>query len=138
LQSLFLGASELNDSDATQKARNGGDEHASEIARALAQHAGSTPFALPGDFLSLDEVKTITNDQARDFDREMLVRRTANVIGTHSTRFTVYALGEARDKIGTSVSTTSTVHLRAEVELQTDEAGKPVPKVLSTAYYQIN
>ncbi len=138
LQALFLGASEKNDSDATDKARNGGDGHAVAIADALAGNGAGAPFALPGDFLSLAGVKSVTNEPTTDFDREVLARRTANVLGTQSTRFTVYALGEARDKVGGTISTTSTVNLRAEVELQTDSTGKPVPKVLSTAYYLTN
>lgn len=138
LESLFLGAGELSDSDATEKAKNGGDDHAVAIANAIAANGAATPFALPGDFLSLPGVKEITNAQPKDFDREIVARRTANVLGTQSTRFTVYALGEARDKIAGRISTTSTVNLRAEVELQTDSHGKPVPKVISTAYYLTN
>lgn len=138
LTALFLGASEVSDSEATDKAKNGGDETAIALANAVAANGNGTPFALPGDFLSLPGVKEITNAKNTDFDREILVRRTANVLGTNSTRFTVYALGEARDKIAGGISTTSTVNLRAEVELQTDSRGKPVPKVLSTTYYLSN
>ncbi|MGZ4983777.1 MAG: hypothetical protein ACXV9Q_06735, partial [Chthoniobacterales bacterium] len=66
---------------------------------------------------------------------ETLARRTANVVGTHSTRFTVYAMGEARDKAGLADVVSSRVNLRAEVELQTDQNGRPVPHVLSYSYY---
>ncbi|MEP7015270.1 MAG: hypothetical protein ABI925_07505 [Verrucomicrobiota bacterium] len=138
LQSLFLGASEKSDNDATNKAKNGGDANAVTIADALAANAAVAPLGLPGDFLSLPSVKTITNAQTTDFDREVLTRRAANVLGTQSTRFTVYSLGEARDKVGISTVTTSSVSLRAEVELQPNSSGKPVPKVLSTAYYLNN
>lgn len=139
LQSLFLGASALLDSDATAKA-NGGvpDPDAVSLADAVATNAATAPFALPGDYFALSSVKSVTNAQTTDFNCEVLARRTANVLGTQSAHFTVYSLGEARDKAGANVITTSSVNLRAEVELQTDSTGKPVPKVLRTAYYLAN
>jgi hypothetical protein len=139
LQSLFLGASATLDSDATSRAKGTAtDPDAPTLADGLAANAATAPFALPGDYFSLPAVKTVTNAQTTDFNREVLARRTANVIGSQSTRFTVYSLGEARDKAGANILTTSTVNLRAEVELQTDSNGKPMPKVLSTAYYLSN
>jgi hypothetical protein len=138
LQALFMGASSTLDSDATSKAKSGGDQDASDIADALGTNATAAPFALPGDFLALPVIKGITNTQATDFKRETVARRTANMLATQSTRFTVYALGEARDKAGGATVTTSSVNLRAEVELQTDSTGKPMPRVLSATYYLIN
>lgn len=145
LHSLLLGASALVDSDATARANgSANDPDVTNLAKGLSANAAAAAadaskwFSLPGDFLSLQAVRTVTNGQTKDFDREILARRTANVSATQSTRFTVYSVGEARDKIGTGMVTTSTVNLRAEVELQTDSSGKPVPKVLSTAYYLTN
>jgi hypothetical protein len=143
LQSLFLGATALTDPEATTRAKataDGGtaDPDAANLADAVATNASLTPLILPGDFLALTAVKQITNTQTFDFKRELLARRTANVIGTQSTRFTVYSLGEARDKAGGATTTTSRVNLRADVELQTDSIGRPVPKVLDVAYYVTN
>jgi hypothetical protein len=138
LASLFLGAAEVADSNATANAKSGTDTNASNLTDAVAANAGVTPFVLPTDLLALPAAKTITNGQANDFDREILARRTTNVTGIQSTRFTVYALGEARDKLGANRTTSSAVNLRAEVELQTDSNGRPIPRVLSTAYYLSN
>jgi Tfp pilus assembly protein PilX len=139
LQSLFLGASSKLDSDAAARANGtAADPDAASIADDLGANAATAPFTLPGDFLARSAIRAITNTQTSDFDREILARRTANVLAMQSTRFTVYCLGEARDKLGASVQTTSTVNLRAEVELQSDSTGKPVPKVLSAAYYLTN
>ena len=136
LQSLLLGATAVADSDATARGNGGSsDPDAATIADAIATNSAVSPFPLPGDILALSQVKSVTNAQTTDFNREILARRTANVLGTQSTRFTVYALGEARDKVGANFQTTSSVNLRAEVEFQTDANGKPVPHVLSTAYY---
>jgi hypothetical protein len=136
LQSVFLGATAVVDGDARSRANGGtADPDASTLADQMASNAATTPFSLISDFLSLPNVKSVTNAQTVDFNREVLARRIANVIGTQSTRFTVYARGEARDKVGSATTTTSAVNLSAEVELQTDSTGKPMPKVLSTAYY---
>jgi hypothetical protein len=145
LYSLFLGASALIDSDATSRAEGGAsDPDVSNLADGLVTNAAAAAadsskwFRLPGDYFSVQAVRDITNAQPKDFDREILARRTANVAGTQSTRFTVYSIGEARDKVGIGMVTTSTVNLRAEVELQTDSSGKPIPKVVGATYYLTN
>ena len=141
LQTVFLGATAVSDTDATARANgSAADPDAAALADTIGAHTASPntlPFALPGDFLALPGVMAVTNaaTNTTDFNREILARRTANVLGTHSTRFTVYSLGEARDKAGATTETTGTVSLRAEVEMQLDSNGKPTPKVLSTAYY---
>ena len=136
LQSLFLGTTAKLDSDATARASGSQtDPDAANLAGAVKGSAGSSLLLLPGDFLKVAGVITVTNSAGpADFDREVLARRTANIVGTQSTRFTVYALGEARD----NAKTTATVNLRADVEMQTDVTGRPVPKVLNTAYYLSN
>ncbi len=144
LQGLFRGATAIADSDATTRAKGGNDDDSKTIADALVGNAGVSLLALPSDFLALPAIKSLTNAQTKDFDREIVARRVANMIGAQSTRFTVYALGEARDKAGVDGSgnpnfkTTSTVTLKAEVELQADSSGKPMPKVLSSVYYLTN
>lgn len=142
LTSLFLGASALLDSDAASRAQSGSDPDmvgSGKFIEAYGASVGSPQFfALPGDFLSSKPARDITNAQTFDYDREALARRSSNLISTQSTRFTVYSLGEARDKVGANVVTTSSVNLRAEVELQTDSSGKPTPKVLSSTFYLTN
>lgn len=138
LQSLFLGVTALTDAQATSRANAGGDADATTIANALAQNASATPLALASDLLALPAIKPITGAPSADFDREIVARRAANVLGTQSTRFTVYTLGEARDNVAGAIVTSSKVNLRAEVELQTDSSGKPMPRILSTTYYLTN
>ena len=140
LQGLFRGVTATTDTDATSRAKSGDDADATNLADAVATNAAGGPLALASDFLALPAVKTLTNT-GKDFDREIIARRVANVVGTQSTHFTIYTLGEARDKAGKDASgnailtTSSTVNLRAEVEMQVDQNGRPMPKVLSTVYY---
>jgi hypothetical protein len=142
LLSLFLGASAILDSDATARAQTGTDPDmagSSGFVETYAQSINATsPSILPGDFLASAPARKITDAQTTDFNREILARRTANALGLQSTRFTVYALGEARDTVSGNTITTSTVNLRAEVELQSDSNGKPEPRVLRTVYYTTN
>jgi Tfp pilus assembly protein PilX len=135
LQSVFRGATQISDKQVDIVANSPDDPDATALSLAIGASAGNKLLALPGDFLAIDAVRTLTNAQTSDFNREVLARRTVNVVGNQSTRFTVYSLGEAREKAGTSVVTRSRVNLRAEVELQADQNGRPVPHVLSTAYY---
>ncbi len=136
LHSLFLGASALTDTDARDRASGAQpDDDASALAAGVAANAAVRILIFPGDVLSLAAVRAITDAQTADFKRETLARRTANVLGTQSTRFTVYSVGEAREKAGPNIVTRARVNLRAEIEMRVDQNGKPVPAVLSTAYY---
>ena len=132
LAALLLGASAAADSDASARADGTADPDFSKLWQALA--GMNTPMVSLKDFLTIQGVASVTSQGTTDFAREAVARRIANAATFHSTRFTVYAVGEARQARGTGTSATvessAFALLEAEIELQLDSNGKPVAKVV--------
>ncbi len=135
LAALFLGGTADTNASATARALGTEpDSDFSSLATGLTAATSNRPYALPGDFLAVEAVKAVTNKATDDFARETLIRRTANALTTQSTRFTIYVVGEAREKQAGKVSTTGRTTLRAEIELRTNSTGQPVPVVIGKSF----